>query len=187
MLTAAVFEIVQQNVLTADPTNVFFRCRPVRRCAGSSSRPAATSRASSRSSAATATSIRRSRKQSTARSAISCSTLRSSRHRCGRNTPGTMARSRGLGLARASATSARTTAMRQYPSYPVVHAVRRGDQLRLHYLRPDLKGWSAQVNATNLANDTTCRRAATGSAYCSLGVGASVLGTLHYAGTRIAM
>lgn len=49
------------------------------------------------------------------------------------------------------------------------------------YLRPDLKGWSAQVNATNLTNRYYVASCATGLAYCGLGAARTVLGTVRYA------
>jgi iron complex outermembrane receptor protein len=59
MLTAAVFDTTQQNVLTADPTNINFSVQTAKPgSAASNSRPAATSRGSWRSSAATANTIR---------------------------------------------------------------------------------------------------------------------------------
>lgn len=48
------------------------------------------------------------------------------------------------------------------------------------YLRPDLKGWKAQVNATNLGNRYYVASCLTGLAYCALGTGRTVLGTLKY-------
>jgi iron complex outermembrane receptor protein len=49
------------------------------------------------------------------------------------------------------------------------------------YLRPDLKGWSAQINATNLANRYYVASCVTGFAYCGLGAARTVLGTVKYA------
>ena len=49
------------------------------------------------------------------------------------------------------------------------------------YLRPDLKGWSAQINATNLTNKYYVSSCLTGLAYCGLGSARTVLGTLKYA------
>jgi iron complex outermembrane recepter protein len=49
------------------------------------------------------------------------------------------------------------------------------------YLRPDLKGWSAQVNATNLTNKYYVSSCVTGLAYCGLGAARTVLGTIKYA------
>lgn len=48
------------------------------------------------------------------------------------------------------------------------------------YLRPDLKGWKAQINATNLEDTyyvTSCQGALV---YCGLGQGRTVFGTLKY-------
>jgi len=49
------------------------------------------------------------------------------------------------------------------------------------YLRPDLKGWSAQINATNLTNKYYVSSCLTALAYCGLGSARTVLGTLKYA------
>jgi len=49
------------------------------------------------------------------------------------------------------------------------------------YLRPDLKGWSAQINATNLTNRYYVASCVTGLAYCGLGAARTVLGTVKYA------
>ena len=49
------------------------------------------------------------------------------------------------------------------------------------YLRPDLKGWSAQINATNLTNKYYVASCATALAYCGLGAARTVLGTMKYA------
>jgi len=57
------------------------------------------------------------------------------------------------------------------PSYTLFDAVVSYD---LAYARPDLKGWKAQINATNLASCLT------GLAYCGLGNSRTVLGTQKY-------
>ena len=49
------------------------------------------------------------------------------------------------------------------------------------YLRPDLKGWSAQINATNLTNRYYVASCVTSFAYCGLGAARTVLGTVKYA------
>lgn len=48
------------------------------------------------------------------------------------------------------------------------------------YVRPDLKGWSAQVSAKNLTNRYYVASCLTGLAYCGLGTARTVLGTLKY-------
>ena len=48
------------------------------------------------------------------------------------------------------------------------------------YVRPDLKGWSAQVTAKNLTNKYYVASCLTGLAYCGLGTARTVLGTLKY-------
>jgi iron complex outermembrane receptor protein len=50
----------------------------------------------------------------------------------------------------------------------------------LAYLRPDLKGWKMQVNATNLADRFYVQSCLTGLAYCAMGTSRTVLGTLRY-------
>lgn len=49
------------------------------------------------------------------------------------------------------------------------------------YVRPDLKGWTAQVTAKNLTNRYYVASCLTGLAYCGLGTSRSILGTLKYA------
>lgn len=50
----------------------------------------------------------------------------------------------------------------------------------LAYLRPDMKGWRMQVNATNLADRFYVQSCLTGLAYCAMGTSRTVLGTLRY-------
>lgn len=64
------------------------------------------------------------------------------------------------------------------PSYTLFDAAISYD---FAYLRPDLKGWSAQVTATNLANRYYVASCATSLAYCGLGAARTVLGTIRYA------
>lgn len=49
------------------------------------------------------------------------------------------------------------------------------------YVRPDLKGWTAQVTAKNLTNRYYVASCLTGLAYCGLGTARTILGTLKYA------
>ena len=63
------------------------------------------------------------------------------------------------------------------PSYTLFDAVISYD---LAYARPDLKGWKAQINATNLTNEYYVASCLTGLAYCGLGNARTVLGTLKY-------
>jgi iron complex outermembrane receptor protein len=63
------------------------------------------------------------------------------------------------------------------PSYTLVDASMSYD---LAYARPDLKGWKAQVNVTNLTDEYYVASCLTGLAYCGLGTGRTVLGTLKY-------
>ncbi len=64
------------------------------------------------------------------------------------------------------------------PSYTLFDASISYD---LAYVRPDLKGWTAQVNATNLADRYYVSSCATGIIYCGLGASRTVLGSLKYA------
>ena len=63
------------------------------------------------------------------------------------------------------------------PSYTLFDASVSYD---LAYARSDLKGWKAQINATNLANKYYTASCLTGLAYCGLGTARTVLGTLKY-------
>jgi iron complex outermembrane recepter protein len=64
------------------------------------------------------------------------------------------------------------------PTYTLFDAAISYD---FRYLRPDLKGWSAQVNVTNIGDHYYVASCATALAYCSLGASRRVLGTLRYA------
>lgn len=64
------------------------------------------------------------------------------------------------------------------PAYTLFDAVVSFD---FKYLRPDLKGLSAQINATNLTNRYYVSNCFTGLAYCGLGAARTVLGTVRYA------
>jgi iron complex outermembrane receptor protein len=63
------------------------------------------------------------------------------------------------------------------PSYALLDAVISYD---FAYARPDLKGLKAQVNVTNLANHFYVASCLTGLPYCGLGNARTVLGTLKY-------
>ena len=63
------------------------------------------------------------------------------------------------------------------PSYTLFDAVVSYD---FAYARPDMKGWKAQINATNLTNEYYVASCLTGLAYCGLGTARTVLGTLKY-------
>lgn len=63
------------------------------------------------------------------------------------------------------------------PSYTLVDASLSYD---LAYARPDLKGWKAQVNVKNLTDRYYVASCLTGLAYCGLGTGRTVLGSLKY-------
>ena len=63
------------------------------------------------------------------------------------------------------------------PSYTLLDASISYD---LAYARPDLRGWKAQVNVTNLTDKYYVASCLTGLAYCGLGTGRTVLGTLKY-------
>lgn len=64
------------------------------------------------------------------------------------------------------------------PSYTLFDAAVSYD---FQYLRPDMKGWTAQVNLTNLTNRYYVSSCLTGLPYCGLGAARTVLGTLRYA------
>lgn len=63
------------------------------------------------------------------------------------------------------------------PSYTLFDASISYD---LAYARPDLRGWKAQINATNLANTYYTVSCLTGLPYCGLGTARTILGTLKY-------
>ncbi|WP_080583479.1 TonB-dependent siderophore receptor [Bradyrhizobium elkanii] len=63
------------------------------------------------------------------------------------------------------------------PSYALLDAAVSYD---FAYLRPDLKGWKAQVNVTNLTDHFYVASCLTGLPYCGLGNGRTVLGTMKY-------
>ncbi|MBR1163562.1 TonB-dependent siderophore receptor [Bradyrhizobium elkanii] len=63
------------------------------------------------------------------------------------------------------------------PSYALLDASVSYD---FAYLRPDLKGWKAQVNVTNLTDHFYVASCLTGLPYCGLGNGRTVLGTMKY-------
>ena len=63
------------------------------------------------------------------------------------------------------------------PSYALIDAAVSYD---LGYARPDLKGWKAQVNVTNLTDKFYVASCLTGLPYCGLGNARTVLGTLKY-------
>ncbi|WJR80284.1 TonB-dependent siderophore receptor [Bradyrhizobium sp. NP1] len=64
------------------------------------------------------------------------------------------------------------------PSYTLIDASISYD---LAYARHEWKGWKAQVNVTNLTDHFYVASCLTGLAYCGLGNGRTVLGTLKYA------
>ncbi|MBK5651490.1 MULTISPECIES: TonB-dependent siderophore receptor [Bradyrhizobium] len=63
------------------------------------------------------------------------------------------------------------------PSYALLDAAVSYD---FAYLRPDWKGWKAQVNVTNLTDHFYVASCLTGLPYCGLGNGRTVLGTMKY-------
>ena len=63
------------------------------------------------------------------------------------------------------------------PSYALIDASVSYD---LAYARPDWKGWKAQVNITNLTDHFYVASCLTGLPYCGLGNARTVLGTLKY-------
>lgn len=63
------------------------------------------------------------------------------------------------------------------PSYTLFDASISYD---LAYARSDLKGWKAQINATNLTDKYYVASCLTGLAYCGFGTSRTVMGTLKY-------
>ncbi|MEH2622661.1 iron complex outermembrane receptor protein [Bradyrhizobium sp. AZCC 1719] len=63
------------------------------------------------------------------------------------------------------------------PSYALLDAAVSYD---FAYARPDWKGWKAQINVTNLTNHFYVASCLTGLPYCGLGNARTVLGTLKY-------
>jgi iron complex outermembrane receptor protein len=63
------------------------------------------------------------------------------------------------------------------PAYTLFDAAVSYD---LAYLRRDWKGWKAQVNVTNLTDHYYVASCLTALAYCGMGTGRTVLGTLKY-------
>ncbi|MGB3044992.1 MAG: TonB-dependent siderophore receptor [Xanthobacteraceae bacterium] len=63
------------------------------------------------------------------------------------------------------------------PAYTVVDAAISYD---FGYLRPDLRGFTAQINARNLTDRYYVQSCFTGLPYCALGQGRTILGTLKY-------
>lgn len=63
------------------------------------------------------------------------------------------------------------------PSFTLYDAVISYD---FSYLRPDWKGWHFQVNATNLADTYYVPACVTSIVYCSIGARRAILGTLRY-------
>ncbi len=183
MLTAAVFEIVQQNVLTADPANVFFQVQ--------------TGEAKVRGVEFEARgNVTRELEIVGGYSNLDPKITKSNDGTVGNFLPqvalqqaslwakytwydGPLA---GLGLGAGvryvgeNYGDALNTL--RIPSYTLFDAAISYD---FRYLRPDLKGWSVQVNATNIGDHYYVSSCATGLAYCSLGASRRVLGTLRYA------
>lgn len=63
------------------------------------------------------------------------------------------------------------------PSHTLLDATASYD---FAYLDPQLDGWQAQINATNLADEYYVASCQSALAYCGLGAGRMVLGTLKY-------
>jgi iron complex outermembrane receptor protein len=63
------------------------------------------------------------------------------------------------------------------PSYTLADAVISYD---FGYMRPDLRGLSAQINARNLTDRYYVQSCFTGLPYCALGTGRTILGTLKF-------
>ena len=184
MLTAAVFELTQQNVLTADPTNLSSASRPAKcACGALSWKHAAISRGSWRSSAAYNKLIPRSPGAiAWLRRQLSCQ----HRARTGRvvgqvhlvRWPGR----RPWDRRRRSLRRRELWRYRQYVPDPGLYPVRCHRQFRLRHICVRIsKGWSAQINATNLTNNYYVSSCLTGSALLRSGSARTVLGTFKYA------
>ncbi len=63
------------------------------------------------------------------------------------------------------------------PNYTLFDAALSYD---FRYLRPDMKGWTAQINATNIGNRYYVASCSTSLSYCGLGASRRVIGTLRY-------
>ena len=132
MVTAAIFDVKQKNLLTADPNNINFNIQigevQVEGLRVRNSRQPL--RATSRSSAATSTSIPRSPRSTAATSATTWSTSRSTMPRCGACTPSSMVR---CGPRRRRRRALRRRQLRDALNtvHPELHVRRRGAELRL--------------------------------------------------------
>lgn len=183
MLTAAVFELTQQNVLTADPTNVIFsvqtgevRVRGFELEARGNVTPeleiiAAYSKYDPR--------VTRSNDGFVGNYLVNTALDQAAMWAKYTWHDGPVA---GLGIGggvryvgRNYGDAANTILI---PAYTLFDATISFD---FKYLRPDLKGWSAQINATNLTNEYYVSSCLTALAYCGLGSARAVLGTMKYA------
>jgi iron complex outermembrane receptor protein len=183
MFTAALFDIIQKNVLTADPTNIFFSVQTgeVRsrgyefEVRGNLTRELELVGGFSHIEPEVTKSNDGNVGKFLPNNALSTASL------WGKYTwyDGPVA---GLGLGAGvryvgeSFGDAANTIL--IPEYTLYDAAISYD---FQYLRPDLKGWSAQVNATNLTNRYYVASCVTSFAYCGLGAARTVLGTLKYA------
>lgn len=182
MLTAALFEIVQNNVLTPDPTNINFSVQ--------------TGQARVRGVELEARgNITRELEIIGGYTHLVPTVTRSNAGNAGldmvnvaRDTAALWAKytwydgalagfGLGAGVRYVGAAYVDTFNAFQVPSYTVVDASVSYD---LGYARPDLKGWKAQINVTNLADRYYIASCLTTPAYCGPGQGRTVLGTLKY-------
>jgi iron complex outermembrane receptor protein len=183
MLTAAVFELTQQNVLTADPTNVFFSIQTgevrVRgfefEARGNVTKELEIVGGYNKYDPK----VTRSNDGFVGNYLVNTALDQASLWAKYTWYDGPVA---GLGIGggvryvgRSFGDAANTILI---PDYTLFDATVSFD---FKYLRPDLKGWSAQVNATNLTNRYYVSSCVTGLAYCGLGAARTVLGTVKYA------
>jgi len=183
MLTAAVFELTQQNVLTADPTNVIFsvqtgevRVRGIElEARGNITRELEVIGAYSRYDPK----VTKSNDGFVGNYLVNTSLDQAALWAKYTWYDGPVA---GLGIGggmryvgKNYGDAANTIVI---PEYTLFDATVSFD---LRYLRPDLRGWSAQINATNLTNKYYVSSCLTALAYCGLGSARTVLGTLKYA------
>jgi iron complex outermembrane recepter protein len=183
MLTAAVFELTQQNVLTADPTNVIFsvqtgevRVRGIElEARGNVTRELEIAGGYSKYDPK----VTKSNDGFVGNTLVNTALDQAAVWAKYSWLDGPVA---GLGIGggvryvgQSFGDAANTILI---PNYTLFDATVSFD---FKYLRPDLKGWSAQINATNLTNKYYVASCATALAYCGLGAARTVLGTVRYA------
>lgn len=183
MLTAAVFEIIQQNVLTADPTNPIFSIQTgearVRgfefEARGNLTRELSIVGGFSHLDPR----VTRSNDGTVGNYLVNTALDQASLWAKYAWLDGPLA---GLGLGagvryvgESYGDSANTIRIDPYTLFDAAISYDFG------YRRPDLKGLSAQINATNLTDKYYVASCVTSLSYCGLGAGRRILGTLRFA------